>query len=127
MKQAEKKAEEKEIEEHETKLKDLSEWKTDSAASVKKKASSKPKIISVGYTSINTLSNGAPIVGRRTFGAKKEDEAKEKKEDGNDIDAVWKKQKQEKDSIKGAREKRANDESPKKTGNKKRKSHPPTQ
>lgn len=127
MKQAEKKAEEKEIEEHETRLKDLSEWKTESAESLKQKAGSRPKIKTVGYTSINNLKNGPPIIGRRTFGAKKDEEqTQEKPRDEDDIDALWKKQKADRGSIKhlGEREKRTNEESPKKSGTKKRKSHP---
>lgn len=126
MKQAELKAEEKEIEEKETKLKDLSEWKTSSSEELKQKANAKPKIISVGYTSINNLSNGPPIVGRRTFGVTKEDKV-EKKDEENDIDSLWKKQKDDKKGLKGMNrsEKRGIDESPKKSQNKKRKSHPP--
>jgi len=122
MKAAEMKAEEKEIKEEETKLKDLSEWKTSTAEKLKQRANSKPKIISLGYTSINNLSGGASVVGRRTFGAKAE-EKEEKKNEGNDIDSLWKKQKEER----GDKDiKRTRDESPKKSGNKKRKSHPPS-
>lgn len=125
MKQAELKAEEKEIEEKETKLKDLSEWKTSSSEELKQRANAKPKIISVGYTSINNLTNGPPIIGRRTFGETKEEKSEQKNEE-NDIDSLWKKQKEGQKSTKESNrsEKRANEDSPKKSQHKKRKSHP---
>lgn len=123
MKQAEKRAEEQDEEQQESKLKDLSEWKTSNAEKLKQKAQAKPKVIAVGFTALNSLNNGPPVIGRRTFGeTKKEEKKPEQEQEGkvNDLDKLWQKQKEERSEPKSG--KRSKDEIPKKTQNKKRKS-----
>lgn len=126
MKQADLRQEEKVREETEMKLRDLSEWKTASAESLKKKLLQNKKPAVVGYQTLHLIRNSdGPILGRRTFGEmKKEPELKtlepqEDDQEAEDLDSMWKKDQRPKSSSKRP----LTDGTPKRE-QKKRKSHP---
>jgi hypothetical protein len=123
MKQAEIREEEKDREEKEMKLKDLSEWKTKSADQLKSKLQKMSRPAVVGYQTLHLIRNGeVPIVGRRSFGETVKSEVKTletPEEDSSDLDSLWKKDQKPKSKSKRP----LTDESPMKN-TKKRKSHP---
>ncbi|ODV72088.1 Mpp6p CYBJADRAFT_174355 [Cyberlindnera jadinii NRRL Y-1542] len=137
MKQAEIREEERQREDKESRLKDLSEWRTASSESLKKRLVSKnrqnPRM--VGYQTVYEISNvGSPVVGRRTFntGERKtktknlEDAAggeghnEQGDEDMVELDTLWKK---DTSKTRSKSKRPLSDESPKKE-TKKRRSHP---
>lgn len=126
MKQAEIREEEKERVEEQTKLKDLSEWKSATADALKQKLQAKmrAKPSQVGYQTLHLISNSeVPVVGRRTFGELKKEPVNqlEVKEDDDEhgLDSLWKKDK----GVKSSKSKRPlTDNSP--SNSKKRKSEP---
>lgn len=133
MKQAEIKEEEKQVEQEEMKMRDLSEWKTNVSEKLKQKGLARPKIIYAGYTNINSLQSRLPVAGRRVFGEKPEkvkpvidlggDDEGETAQDKPDLDALWKKDKQQHKVNRVVSNKRNYEDSPKQTS-KKRKSDP---
>ena len=137
MKQAEIREEERQREDKESRLKDLSEWRTASAESLKKRLVSKngqgPRV--VGYQTVYEISNvGSPVVGRRTFNTgerktKTKNTGDTAGEEGHDeqgdegiveLDTLWKK---DTSKTRSKSKRPLSDESPKKE-TKKRRSHP---
>ncbi|KAH3684144.1 hypothetical protein WICPIJ_004874 [Wickerhamomyces pijperi] len=89
MRQAEIRDEKIEEEKKESRLKDLSEWKSPMASSLKKSFASKPKIQTMGFSSINSMNQMSDVVGRRVFGAKEEPKKEKKQKDiDEDIDTI---------------------------------------
>ncbi|KAH3679329.1 hypothetical protein WICMUC_001069 [Wickerhamomyces mucosus] len=147
MKQAEIREEEKEIEEKQTKLKDLSEWRTPSAQILKERFQNQSKLNSVGFTSIKSVQGSNVVVGRKIFGAKEESKTPTKKSKNTSLDEIpgvnveddesddddvaieklWKESQDDrsvkKDKFKSNRTKRNVNDSPKRSS-KKRKSQP---